>query len=77
MEAVTRLVPGVLGNAESLAEESHVDGLLEYPVYTKPASWRGHVVPEVLLRTGVSEVITLNVHGTPALKVAVRVAPTP
>ncbi len=49
VEAVARLLPGVLGNAESLAEESHEGGLLEYPVYTKPALWRGHPVPEVLL----------------------------
>ncbi|RYB95407.1 tRNA (guanosine(37)-N1)-methyltransferase TrmD [Nocardioides oleivorans] len=48
-EAVVRLLPGFMGNAESLVEESHADGLLEYPVYTKPASWRGHEVPEVLL----------------------------
>jgi tRNA (guanine37-N1)-methyltransferase len=48
-EAVARLIPGVLGNAESLVEESHEDGLLEYPVYTKPASWRGREVPAVLL----------------------------
>ncbi|WP_243057273.1 tRNA (guanosine(37)-N1)-methyltransferase TrmD [Nocardioides sp. SR21] len=48
-EAVVRLVPGFMGNAESLVEESHEDGLLEYPVYTKPASWRGHEVPPVLL----------------------------
>ena len=48
-EAVVRLLPGFMGNAESLTEESHEDGLLEYPVYTKPASWRGHDVPEVLL----------------------------
>jgi tRNA (guanine37-N1)-methyltransferase len=48
-EAVVRLLPGFMGNAESLLEESHEDGLLEYPVYTKPASWRGHDVPEVLL----------------------------
>ncbi|AGL20381.1 tRNA (guanosine(37)-N1)-methyltransferase TrmD [Actinoplanes sp. N902-109] len=48
MEAVTRLLPGVLGNAESLTEESHGDGLLEAPVYTKPATWHGHDVPEVL-----------------------------
>ena len=39
VEAVARLLPGVIGNAESLVEESHEDGLLEYPVYTKPASW--------------------------------------
>ena len=37
--------PGFMGNPESLAEESHEDGLLEYPVYTKPATWRGHDVP--------------------------------
>lgn len=49
VEAVARLIPGVIGNAESLVEESHEDGLLEYPVYTKPASWRGLDVPEVLL----------------------------
>ncbi len=48
-EAVVRLIPGFMGNAESLVEESHEDGLLEYPVYTKPAAWRGHDVPEVLL----------------------------
>ena len=47
-EAVVRLLPGFVGNAESLVEESHEDGLLEYPVYTKPASWRGLDVPEVL-----------------------------
>ncbi|GAB2450168.1 hypothetical protein GCM10027062_34220 [Nocardioides hungaricus] len=49
IEAVARLVPGFLGNAASLVEESHEDGLLEYPVYTKPASWRGREVPPVLL----------------------------
>ncbi|WP_184785718.1 tRNA (guanosine(37)-N1)-methyltransferase TrmD [Phytomonospora endophytica] len=48
-EAVTRLVPGVLGNAESIVEESHTTGLLEAPLYTKPAEWRGHEVPEVLV----------------------------
>ncbi len=49
VEAVARLLPGVLGNAESLVEESHEDGLLEYPVYTKPPVWRGLDVPPVLL----------------------------
>ncbi len=49
-EAVVRLLPGVLGNPDSLAEESHGgSGLLEYPVYTKPATWRGLSVPDVLL----------------------------
>ncbi|PTL73704.1 tRNA (guanosine(37)-N1)-methyltransferase TrmD [Rathayibacter caricis DSM 15933] len=49
IEAVGRLVPGVVGNPASLVEESHSDGLLEYPSYTKPASWRGLDVPPVLL----------------------------
>ena len=49
VEAVGRLVPGVIGNAESLVEESHEDGLLEYPIYTKPRTWNGRDVPEVLL----------------------------
>ena len=48
LEAITRLLPGVLGNADSLTEESHAAGLLEAPVYTKPASWRDRDVPEVL-----------------------------
>jgi tRNA (guanine37-N1)-methyltransferase len=48
-EAVVRLLPGFMGNAESLAEESHEDGLLEYPVFTKPATWRELEVPDVLL----------------------------
>ncbi|MFJ2759515.1 tRNA (guanosine(37)-N1)-methyltransferase TrmD [Nocardioides sp. NPDC087217] len=48
-EAVVRLLPGFMGNAESLVEESHEDGLLEYPVYTKPAAWRDLEVPKVLL----------------------------
>ncbi|MDQ1530633.1 MAG: tRNA (guanine37-N1)-methyltransferase, partial [Microbacteriaceae bacterium] len=39
---------GVIGNPDSLAEESHEGGLLEYPAYTKPAEWRGLAVPEVL-----------------------------
>ncbi|MFF2843835.1 tRNA (guanosine(37)-N1)-methyltransferase TrmD [Paenarthrobacter sp. NPDC057981] len=49
VEAIGRLLPGVVGNPESLIEESHSDGLLEYPVYTKPSSWRDHDVPEILL----------------------------
>jgi len=48
LEAVVRLLPGVLGNADSLAEESHAHGLLEAPVYTKPAKWRELAIPEVL-----------------------------
>lgn len=49
VEAIARLLPGVIGNAQSLVEESHEDGLLEYPLYTKPSHWRGHEVPEILL----------------------------
>ncbi|RMG15397.1 MAG: tRNA (guanosine(37)-N1)-methyltransferase TrmD [Deltaproteobacteria bacterium] len=49
IDAVARLVPGVLGNCDSLAEESHASGLLEYPHYTRPVEFRGVRVPEVLL----------------------------
>ena len=49
VEAVGRLLPGVLGNPDSLTEESHNHGLLEHPAYTKPAVWRGRAVPDVLL----------------------------
>lgn len=49
IEAIGRLLPGVVGNPESLIEESHEDGLLEYPSYTKPAVWRDRKVPQVLL----------------------------
>ena len=48
LEAVVRLLPGVLGNADSLIEESHTDGLLEAPVYTKPPVWRELAVPDIL-----------------------------
>ena len=49
IEAVTRLVPGVVGNAESLQSESHASGELEYPQYTRPAEFRGWPVPDVLV----------------------------
>lgn len=49
IESITRLIPGFMGNAQSIVEESHADGLLEYPSYTRPASWRGRDVPDVLL----------------------------
>ena len=48
IEAVTRLVPGVMGNENSALEESFVEGILEYPHYTRPAQFRGWEVPEVL-----------------------------
>jgi tRNA (guanine37-N1)-methyltransferase len=49
IEAVARLLPGFLGNPESLTEESHAGGLLEYPVFTRPPSWHDLAVPDVLL----------------------------
>ncbi len=49
VEAVTRLVPGVLGDMRAMIEDSHASGLLEYPQYTRPAEYRGLTVPEVLL----------------------------
>lgn len=49
IEAIGRLVPGMVGNPESIIEESHEDGLLEYPSYTKPAVWRDRAVPDILL----------------------------
>src|SRR5690606_6632199 len=56
VEAVARLLPGVIGNAESLVEESHEDGLLEYPIYTKPRVWHGRAVPDVLLSGNHAEI---------------------
>ena len=49
IDAVVRRLPGTLGSADSLLEESHSDGLLEYPQYTRPAEFRGWRVPDILL----------------------------
>jgi tRNA (guanine37-N1)-methyltransferase len=49
IDAVLRLIPGVLGSEESAREESHAEGLLEYPQYTRPEDFRGWKVPEILL----------------------------
>ncbi len=49
IDATVRLLPGVLGNAESAAQESFSEGLLEHPQYTRPAEWRGHPIPPVLM----------------------------
>ena len=49
LDATVRLLPGVLGNADSAAEESHSDGLLEHPQYTRPAEWKGLPIPDVLM----------------------------
>jgi len=48
IDACVRLLPGVIGSAEALTEESFAEGLLEYPHYTRPALWQGRAVPEVL-----------------------------
>lgn len=48
IDATVRLLPSVLGNAESIEDESHSNGLLEHPQYTRPAEWMGHDIPEVL-----------------------------
>jgi tRNA (guanine37-N1)-methyltransferase len=48
IDGVSRLIPGVIGNAASLEAESHAEGLLEYPQYTRPPQFRGHEVPEIL-----------------------------
>jgi tRNA (guanine37-N1)-methyltransferase len=49
LDATVRLLPGVLGNAESILNESHSNGLLEHPQYTRPSEWEGHAIPDVLL----------------------------
>lgn len=49
IDAIVRLLPGVIGSKDSLESESHENGLLEYPQYTKPRSWEGQDIPEVLL----------------------------
>jgi tRNA (guanine37-N1)-methyltransferase len=61
LDAVARLVPGVI-DAESHAEESHGDGLLEYPHYTRPATWEGRAVPAVLLSGHHGEVAAWRRH---------------
>ena len=71
IESVIRLVPGFMGNAESLAEESHDAGLLEYPSYTKPPTWRGLEVPDVL-RSGDHGAIARWRHEQRLLRTAER-----
>lgn len=56
VEAVARLVEGVVGNRDSLYEESHEQGFLEYPQYTRPVEFEGHRVPEVLLSGNHAEI---------------------
>ncbi len=49
IDAVSRMLPGVLADEGSYSNESHFNGLLEYPQYTKPAEWNGHGIPEILI----------------------------
>ena len=49
LDAIARLVPGVVGDERSVTNDSFADGQLDYPHYTRPAVWRGRAVPEVLL----------------------------
>jgi tRNA (guanine37-N1)-methyltransferase len=56
IDAVTRLLPGVLGDEQSAQDESFSHGLLEYPQYTRPADFRGMKVPEVLISGNHAEI---------------------
>jgi len=56
LDATIRLLPGVLGNAESTVDESHSNGLLEHPQYTRPAEWQGRAIPPVLLSGNHAEI---------------------
>lgn len=57
IEAVTRLIPGVLGDPAATFEDSHAEGMLEYPHYTRPPDFRGYTVPEVLLSGNHAEIV--------------------
>lgn len=56
MDAISRLVPGVLGDPTATVKDSHAQGLLEHPQYTRPAIFRGHAVPQVLLSGNHAEI---------------------
>lgn len=58
LDATVRLLPGVLGNADSTVDESHSAGLLEHPQYTRPAEWQGRTIPEVLMSGNHAEIAT-------------------
>ncbi|UPY35538.1 tRNA (guanosine(37)-N1)-methyltransferase TrmD [Sediminicoccus sp. KRV36] len=67
LDACVRLLPGVMGAAESAVEESHSAGLLEYPHYTRPAEWQGRAVPPVLLSGHHAEVARWRRHQSEAV----------
>ena len=73
LDATLRLVPGMLGNQSSAVRESFADGLLEHPHYTRPADWRGHRVPDVLLSGHHARIETWRRHMS--LKRTARVRP--
>jgi tRNA (guanine37-N1)-methyltransferase len=87
LDAIIRLLPGVMGSADSAGEESFADGLLEYPHYTRPAEWRGRAVPPVLLsgnhaaikawRRGEAETITRDRRPDLWARHAAKTADTP
>lgn len=56
IDATVRLLPGVLGNAQSTVDESHSNGLLEHPQYTRPAEWKGRKIPDVLMSGNHAEI---------------------
>jgi tRNA (guanine37-N1)-methyltransferase len=62
IDAITRLLPGVLGDAGATIDDSHANGLLEYPHYTRPAEYRGVAVPDVLLSGHHAEVARWRRH---------------
>jgi len=72
LDATVRLLPGVLGNADSAVEESHSTGLLEHPQYTRPAEWQGHKIPPVLLSGNHAEIDTWRREQAKALTRARR-----
>lgn len=67
IDACVRLLPGVMGAAESAVEESHSAGLLEYAQYTRPAEWQGRAVPQVLLSGHHAEVARWRRHQSEAV----------
>lgn len=67
LDACVRLLPGVMGAAESAVEESHSAGLLEYAQYTRPAEWQGRAVPQVLLSGHHAEVARWRRHQSEAV----------
>jgi tRNA (guanine37-N1)-methyltransferase len=71
IDSLVRLLPGVLGSSDSLSEESHNDGLLEYPQFTRPPVFRGWAVPEVLL-SGNHQEISKWRHNQSILRTATR-----